>query len=405
MKNSVNKDYAVVKLKAGRQKSLLRGHPWIFSGGIATPIYKFEPGQLVEVQDESGSFLARGYINPKSDIAIRLLTTNSAQLIDQSFFEDKVRTAFKLRQCLDFAHTNTYRLLNAEGDFLPGAIADSYAGVLVVQLHTAGIDRLQQLLINALIKVVEPRGILLRNDVSVRTREGLAREEPRVVYGEVPEEVLVRENDLQFKVNLLKGQKTGFFTDQRDKRQALQKFVKPGRLLNCFSYTGGFSVYAAAACAQTQVISIDQSAGAIALARQNFKLNNLDPDNNQHEFIVGDVFEYLQQARERNQQYDLIVLDPPAFAKSHAEKQRALKGYTRLNSLGLPLVKPGGFLVTCSCSGSISLEEFGYCLTQAATHVDRQVQVLETYENGLDHPVSLAAPENRYLKVMFCRVL
>lgn len=400
-----SKTYATVRLKPGRQKSLLRGHPWIFSGGIATPIRSFEQGQLVDVQDENNTVLARGYINPKSDIAVRILTHNPQQLIDQSFFEERIATALDLRRCLDSAQTDTYRLLNAEGDFVPGAIVDNYAGILVVQLHTAGIDRLQEPLIQALIKVVQPRGILMRNDVSVRAREGLRREEPRPVYGDVPESVIVHENGFQFEVDLLHGQKTGFFTDQRDKRAALPKYVRSGRLLNCFSYTGSFSIYAAAANPKTEIVNIDQSASAMDLARRNFALNNLDASNPLYSFIDGDVFEYLQEARERREKFDLIILDPPAFAKSHSEKERALKGYTRLNSLGLPLVKSGGFLVTCSCSGSISLEEFGYCVTQAATHADREVQVLETFENGLDHPVSLAAPENRYLKVLFCRVL
>ena len=226
-----------------------------------------------------------------------------------------------------------------------------------------------------------------------------------MVYGEVPPEVVVKENGFKFKVNLLTGQKTGFFTDQRDKRQALQKYVRPGLLLNCFSYTGSFSVYAAAINSQTQVISVDQSASAMELARQNFALNDLEPDDNRYEFVVADVFEYLQAARQQKQQFDLVILDPPAFAKTQSEKERALKAYVRLNEMGLDVVKSGGFLVTSSCSGSVSLEDFGFSVTQAASHANRQVQVLETYENGLDHPISLAVPENRYLKVMFCRVL
>jgi 23S rRNA (cytosine1962-C5)-methyltransferase len=336
---------------------------------------------------------------------VRVLTINPKQQIDQLFFEEKVQLALSLRQFLDPSQTDAYRLINAEGDFLPGAIVDYYAGILVVQLHTAGIDRLQKELLAALIKVVKPTGILMRNDMSVRVREGLKREEARIVYGEVPEEVIVRENNFKFKINLRHGQKTGFFTDQRDKRQALQKYVQPGRFLNCFSYTGSFSIYAAVANAKMQVISIDQSEPAIKLAQDNFVLNNLNPDDERYNFLIGDVFEYLQEMREQKQQFELLVLDPPAFAKSHTEKENALRGYVKLNEAGLLLVKPGGILVTCSCSGSVSLEEFGFCLTQAATHVRRQVQVLETYENGLDHPVTLSAPESRYLKVLFCRVI
>ncbi|HEX2911175.1 MAG TPA: class I SAM-dependent rRNA methyltransferase, partial [Chloroflexia bacterium] len=223
----------------------------------------------------------------------------------------------------------------------------------------------------------------------------------------IPSSLTVKEYGYNFGIDPRKGQKTGFFTDQRDKRRALQKYAAGlpagATLLNCFSYTAGFSVYATIAQPALRTINVDQSAGALEMARHNFELNSLDPSG--HIFEVADAFKWLEAERERGGQHDIVILDPPAFAKSHREKEKALQGYTRLNRLGLPLVKPGGFLVTCSCSGSVLLEEFATCVREAAAPSGRSIQVLETFENGLDHPVSLAAPEGRYLKVLFCRVI
>ena len=398
----------VIRIKAGREWQLRRGHPWLFSGGIADAPRGLPPGSLVDLQDAQGQFVARGYFNPQTDIAVRVLTRDPAQPIDTEFFRERISQALDLRQgLLNSDQTDVFRLINAEGDFLPGVIVDNYAGVLVVQSHTAGIDRLLEPLTAALLQVVQPRAILLRNDVVVRSREGLNREEPRLLAGELPSALTIRENGLRFGVDPWKGQKTGFFTDQRDKRQALQKYVaKMGEgasLLNCFSYTAGFSVYAALARPGLRTVNVDQSAVALEMARRNFGLNELDPAR--HVFEATDAFKWLEAERERGIQHDLVILDPPAFAKSHREKDKALQGYVRLNRLGMPLVKPGGFLLTCSCTGSINLDEFENSLREAAAGVNRSFQILEVYENGIDHPVSLAAPEGRYLKVIFGRVI
>ncbi len=398
----------ILKIKTGRDWQVRRGHPWVFSGAIQPPLPSVEPGSLVDLHDAEGQFVARGYYNPKTDIAVRVLTRDKAEPLDPDFFRRRIRQAFDLRrQMLDPTQTNVYRLINAEGDFLPGVIVDNYAGTLVLQSHTAGIDRLLEPLTTALSEVMQPQAILLRNDVAVRLREGLTKEEPRLLMGDLPLDLVVRENGFQFAIDPRRGQKTGFFTDQRDKRQALQKYAarleSGATLLNCFSYTAGFSVYAAAAQPALRTLNIDQSAGALELARRNFGLNELDPAA--HLFEATDAFKWLEAERERGNQHDLVILDPPAFAKSNREKEKALQGYTRLNRLGLPLVKPGGILLTCSCTGVIGLEEFEGCLREASAATGRSLQILEVFENGLDHPVSLTAPEGRYLKALFCRVL
>ncbi|MEI6046410.1 MAG: class I SAM-dependent rRNA methyltransferase [Chloroflexota bacterium] len=402
----------ILKVKTGRDWSVRRGHPWLFSGALQNPPRELEPGSLVDLADSEGNFLARGYYNPRTDIAVRVLTRNEGEAIDGAFLRRRVQQALQLRHlAFDLAETDVYRLINAEGDFLPGAIVDYYAGVLVVQSHTAGLDHLLEPLIEALQEVIQPSGILLRNDVPVRGREGVAKEEPRLIYGTVPEEITVRENGRRFVVNLWKGQKTGFFTDQRDKRQMLGRYApglphspgEPPVLLNCFSYSAGFSIYAALANPQLKSVNVDQSAVALELARQNFELNQLDPAR--HEFVTSEVFKFLQAETERGTRYAGVILDPPAFAKSQRDKEQALKGYTRLNSLGLSLVAPGGLLITCSCSGGINLEEFLSCLREAGAKDQRDLQVVETFENAPDHPYNLAALEGRYLKVLFCRVI
>lgn len=215
-------------------------------------------------------------------------------------------------------------------------------------------------------------------------------------------EVTVRENDVLFLVDAWQGQKTGFYLDQRDKREALRKYARAKRVLNCFSYSGGFSVYAALTSGKTHVTSVDISAPAIEAARQHFILNGLDP--NQHQFVIADVFDYLEQAQSAGEQFDVVVLDPPAFAKTQSARTQALKAYRRLNMLGMQVLRPGGILLTCSCSGVIGMDDLLGALSQSAQRLQRSVQLLETYTHGVDHPINLAMPETAYLNAVYCRV-
>jgi 23S rRNA (cytosine1962-C5)-methyltransferase len=399
---SLSIHYPTASLKPHKEESLQGGHLWIFSGALQQPPHWIEPGGLVDVKSSTGQFVGRGYYNPRTDIAIRILTHDIEQAIDENFLHKCIRNAVDLRQVFDPNKTNTYRLINSEGDGLPGLIVDRYAEILVAQIHTAGIERLRSLLIDALIDETGTRGLLLRNDSQSRRREGLELEEPQVVTGGVPMQVTVRENDVLFLIDPWQGQKTGFFLDQRDKRQALRKYTFAKRVLNCFSYTGGFSVYAALTSNKTRVTSVDISATAIEAARQHFILNGIDP--NQHQFLVMDVFEYLEQAQRAGEQFDVVVLDPPAFAKTQSARTQALKAYRRLNTLGIQVLRPGGILLTCSCSGVIGMDDLLGALSQSAQRLHRKVQLLETYTHGVDHPINIAMPETRYLKAVFCRV-
>ncbi len=391
----------MLRLKAHRDEAILRGHPWIFSRAIRDPKPALTPGSLVDVADAAGNFVGRGYYHPQTDIAVRILTRDLAEPIDVAFLARRIQQARMLREPLERApHTNAYRLINAEGDFLPGAIVDRYADVLVAQISTAGMERLTPLLIDALREVMQPAGIVLRNDVSARSREGLERERARLAWGEAPPLVEISENGMRFTVDVWTGQKTGFFLDQRDKRLALQKYAAGARVLNTFSYTGAFGIAAALAGAQ-HITSVDQSGPIIARAREQFALNGLDPAA--HEFLVGDAFAYLEKWSEAGEQFDIVILDPPAFAKSLQARPQALRAYRRLNALGMRVLRPGGLLVTCSCSGTISLEEFQGVVLEAAQREGRAVQTAETFLHGLDHPVLLAMPEGGYLKVLFLR--
>lgn len=394
--------YPTASLKPHRDESLASGHLWIFSGALQQPPHWIELGGLVDVKSAKGQFVARGYYNPRTDIAIRILTHDHNEAIDTDFLRRHIRRAMKLRQAFDPEQTNTYRLINAEGDLLPGLVVDRYAEVLVAQIHTAGMEHLRPLLVEALMEETEAHGLLMRNDGQSRRREGLEVEKPSVAAGAVPTRVTVRENGVLFEVDPWEGQKTGLFLDQRDKRAALRKYAPGKRVLNCFSYTGGFSVYAALTSPQTHVTSVDSSAPAIEAAREHFVMNGIDP--NEHQFLTADVFDYLEQARSNGEQFDVVVLDPPAFAKTQSARTQALKAYRRLNMLGMQVLRPGGILLTCSCSGAVGMDDLLGTIAQVAQRLQRPVQLLERYTHGIDHPIHIAMPETAYLKVVFCRV-
>ncbi len=394
--------YPTASLKPHREESLLNGHLWIFSGALQQPPHWIEAGGLVDVKSARGQFVARGYYNPHTDIAIRILTRDVEESIDAEFLQRRIRRATALRQIFDSTQTNAYRLIHAEGDRLPGLIVDRYADILVAQIHTAGMERLRPLLVEALMQETGARGLLFRNDIQSRKREGLEIEEPSVGAGEVPAQVTIRENGIQFLVDPWRGQKTGFFLDQRDQRQVLRKYAYGNRVLNCFSYTGGFSVYAALTSQETVVTSVDISAPALETARQNFILNRLNPDR--HQFLVADVFDYLEEAHRNQEQFDVVVLDPPAFAKTHNARTQALNAYHRLNLLGMQVLRPGGILLTCSCSGVVSMKDLLDVLAQDAGRLRRSVQFLDSYKQSIDHPIHPAMPETAYLKAICCRV-
>lgn len=396
-----------ISVRKGREWQVAHGHPWLFSGAISQAP-KTESGAVVDLVDTDGRFVARGYYNATCDIAVRILTREKSENIDRTFLKRLLLDALALRRmALDADETDVYRLVNAEADFLPGFIVDYYAGVIVVQSHTAGADRLLDDMLAVIEEVVKPISIIVRNDAGVRKREGLEVEPPRLVSGAEPKDLIVKENGLRFFVDPSQGQKTGFFTDQRDKRAALQRYCRrlgeKSSMLNCFSYTGSFSVYAHASNPVISTVNVDQSQRALDEAVRNFELNNMKTA--EHQIVSADAFEWLEQARNNGDKFDVTVLDPPAFAKSQKDKVRALKAYKRMDRLGIEVTKPGGLMVTCSCSGPISFSEFHDALRDAAAESGRGVQILETFQNGLDHPINVAAQETGYLKVIFCRIV
>ena len=393
--------YPTASLKPYRDESLQGGHLWIFSGALQQPPRWIESGGLVDVKSATGRFVARGYYNAQTDIAIRILTHDVEEAIDVEFLRRRIRSAVERRKVFNPEQTNAYRLINSEGDDLPGLIVDRYADILVVQIHTAGMERLRPQLLEALVQETAARGILLRNDGQSRRREGLEIEDPVAVAGDVPLQIMIRENGILFNVDLWGGQKTGLFLDQRDKRAALSKYAAGGkRILNCFSYTGGFSIYAALTDSEASITSVDTSAPALEVARQNFALNGLDPER--YQFIAADVFDYLEEMQSVGELFDIVVLDPPAFAKSQSARVQALKAYRRLNTLGMQVLRPGGVLLTCSCSGVVDMDDLLGVLSSSAQRLHRTVQLLESYTHSVDHPINLAMPETSYLKAIFC---
>ncbi len=380
----------------------LRGrHPWVFSGALTHIPEGLKSGDPVSLIDPAGNFLAQGYFNSYSQIAVRLWGFVKEEPIDAMFFRVRVRAALQTRELfVANVTTNAYRLINAENDLLPGLIVDRYADYLVVQCHTAGIARWKEEIVAALTAEVKPKGIFERSDVRERKNNTSEGETTiGVLYGEVPDEISILENGHHFIVQIKSGQKTGFFLDQRDKRHALTKYVKDKKVLNCFSYTGGFSVYALAAGA-SQVTSVDASVPALEIAEKNIALNKLPEKKS--ECVAADVKEYL--ADRAVGEFDVIILDPPAFVKDRHKVKEGLQGYRKINERALHLLPPGGILVSASCSAHVSLTDFRFMLSEAAARAGRSVQILETYTHGIDHPEMVAFTEGEYLKCLFLRV-
>lgn len=394
---------ATVILKKGRARPVLQHHPWIFSGAIARIEGEAQDGDVVVVRDAGGNFLARGTLNRRSQITVRLLTWDQDQAIDGDFWRARLAQAITGRRALagDPA-TTAYRLVNAEADLLPGLIVDRYGDILVVQFLTLGMDVRKGEIVPLLAELARPRGIYERCDAEMRAKEGLSSQEG-CLWGEEPPDLLqILENGLRFWVDVKRGQKTGFYLDQRENRRRAQVYC-PGRtVLNAFAYTGGFAVYAAAVGAG-QITNVDSSAEALDLAQRNMALNGCAARDD--EFVRGDVFQVLRRYRAQGRFFDVVILDPPKFAHTQAQVKRAARGYKDINLLALQLLRPGGVLVTFSCSGQISTDLFQKIVFGASVDAGRDVQIIERLSQGPDHPVLLSFPESQYLKGLVCRVL
>ena len=385
--------YKQVYLKKGKEESLLRFHPWIFSGAISHIDDGITEGETVRVITRSGDFIAVGHWQIGS-IAVRVLSFKDI-VIDDAFWRERLTSALTMRQSIGIAdnpHNNTFRLVHGEGDNLPGLVIDCYGPTAVMQAHSVGMHLCRQQIAKALLSVMGDRihNIYYKSETTLPYKAELGQENG-FIYGEASDNVAM-ENGLKFHVDWLRGQKTGFFVDQRENRSLLEHYAKGRSVLNMFCYTGGFSVYAMRGGAAL-VHSVDSSAKAIELTNANVELNF--PGDNRHKAYCDDAFKYLEA---NDDKYDLIVLDPPAFAKHRAALHNALKGYTRLNVKGLQRIKRGGILFTFSCSQVVTKDQFRQAVFTAAAQTGRKVRILHQLHQPADHPINIYHPEGEYLK-------
>jgi len=389
--------YPQIILKKNKEQSLKRMHPWVFSGAIEQLPSNIEEGDLVEVLDCNHNFLAIGHYQPDS-ISVRVLSFNNIR-INQAFWDKKIEAAYKKRinlGLIDNTSTNVFRLIHGEGDELPGLIADYYNGVVVLQCHSAGMFLQRNAIAQAIIKTIPTIKAIYNKSFSTLPPLFKKKESDAFLWKNYSSPIEVIENNLRFNIDFIEGQKTGFFIDQRENRALLGTFCKNKKVANLFGYTGGFAIYAAHSGA-TQVINVDSSAKALEMATVNYRLNSLTNIEN----ICSDVNDFFKTC---NENYDVVILDPPAFAKHHKHREKALLAYKNLNIKGLRLMPQGGILFTFSCSQAISAHDLRQAIFVAATNEKRSVSILFQLHQPADHPISIFHPEGEYLKGFVLKV-
>jgi 23S rRNA (cytosine1962-C5)-methyltransferase len=393
-----------VKLKKGKEKAVKQLHPWVFSGAIDKVVGKPTNGDIVSVTDSQDGFLAYGFYNDQSRVAIRLLEWNSETEINEDWWRNRIRNAAAARkQLIDEELTNTYRVIFSESDFLPGLIVDKFADFLSVQLLTAGMEQIKPILLDELQNLFNPKGIFDRSDASSRAHEGLEASSGGVLSGEAPPEfVTVKENGIIYNVNIADGQKSGFYCDQRDNRSIVANYSKGKKVLDCFCYSGGFSLNSLKNGA-SEVVGVDSSALAIETLKRNIELNDLGDKSVR--LIQSDVNKQLRAFRESGELFDIIVLDPPKYAPSRSALNKASRAYKDLNRLAMLILESGGLLATFSCSGAVDIATFKQILAWAALDAGKQVQFIGQFCQPADHPVRSSFPEGEYLKGLLCRVV
>ena len=392
-------DLKTIQLRRGKAESLRRFHPWVFSGAIAAQSRDLQEGDLVQVLDDQGNFIAVGHYQIGS-IAVRVLSFDRRD-IDEAFWVERIGEAYSLRRGLKLAgreDNDVYRLVHGEGDRLPGLVVDVYGATAVMQAHSVGMHVQREVIADAIIRATEGdiQNVYYKSETTLPYKADLGQENG-FLRGGSPANIAT-ENGLKFHIDWLKGQKTGFFVDQRDNRSLLEHYAKGRSVLNMFCYTGGFSVYALRGGA-TLVHSVDSSSKAIDLTRANAELNF--PSDTRHDAFAEDAFRYLQRA---GNDYDLIVLDPPAFAKHKEALRNALKGYTRLNAIAFEKIKPGGIVFTFSCSQAVNKDQFRLAVFTAAAQSGRHVRILHQLHQPADHPINIYHPEGEYLKGLVLQV-
>jgi len=394
----------VVILKPRRALPFFSQHPWVFAGAIGSVSGRPDVGTEVLVRSHEGKFIARGLFNPHSNIRVRLYRWEEDSPLDEGFWQERVRSAVKFRQKL-FAGTSAEtacRLIFSEADGLSGLIVDRVNDWLVVQWTSAALHHHQQAILEELQTLLVPKGIWLRTEKGIKTQEGLEVEDG-LLAGEIPPTKLeIEENGMKLAVDLQAGQKTGFYYDQRENRRLLATYVRGGRVLDMFCYSGSFALAAAKLGQAREVVAVDSSNFALDLARRNAELNEV---SDRIHFHCEDGFEFLAAQVEAGEKYDVVILDPPKLARSRSGLERAAKAYVRLNQLAMKALNPDGILVTCSCSGHVQREDFQQIIARASLEAGRRVQILEERGQAVDHPVSVSCLETSYLKCTVCRVV
>ncbi len=386
-------------LRRGHDRRVRNGHPWIFSNEIEKTDGSPMPGDAVEIHGAGGEFFGIAYYNPHSLIAARLLTRHRESIDEAGFFRDRLLAAERYRNTV-YDRLASVRLVHGEGDGLPGLVVDRYDRVLAVQFLTLGMEKRRELILQLLEELFEPLAIVARNNVAVRDLEGLPRE-VAVLKGRLPDPLIITEHGLRFQIDILRGQKTGHFFDQKENHRALQGRVEQRRVLDLFCYSGGWSIHAARYGAD-EVIGADISPGAVELAEENARLNFQET---RCRFVRADVFEMLKTLQHSGERFDTIILDPPAFVKSRKRLREAIRGYLTINRRALELLQPGGFLFTCSCSHHLDRETFLDTLRQAGRLAGRDLRLVEMRGQAYDHPVALNCPETDYLKCAILQVV
>ena len=389
-------------LKKGKEKAAVLRHPWIFSGALDKIKGKPANGEIVAVWSASQEFLAYGYFNDQSRVALRLMEWNQDVVIDEAWYTQKLKEAIASRTHLLDDNTNTCRLVFSEADLLPGLIVDKYADFLSVQILSAGIETVKETIINILRSLLNPKGIFDKSDAGARKHENLDPTQGSLWGEEPPEFIEVKENGVVYHINIADGQKSGFYCDQRDNREILAAYTKGKTLLDCFCYSGGFTLNSLKAGA-SHVTSVDSSALAIETLKHNLSLNGFS--DTMQTSVQSDVNKQLRVFKDENQKFDVVVLDPPKYAPSRSALDRAARAYKDLNRLGMLLLQPGGILATYSCSGAVDMETFKQIIAWAALDAGREVQIIKQFHQPEDHPIRMSFPEGEYLKGLLLRVL
>jgi 23S rRNA (cytosine1962-C5)-methyltransferase len=391
-----------VTLKPRREKAILRRHPWIFSGAVESVTGNPDPGDVVDIHAADGRWLARGAYSPKSQIRVRIWTWNQEEEVDADFIQERITLSIAARDELGIPKsTNAYREVHGESDGIPGLIVDRYGDYRVVQFLSVGVERWKDEIVDVLSSHDGSLGIYERSDVDVRTLEGLEPRSGILVGEEPPQRIQIHEDERRYLVDVRNGQKTGFFLDQRENRGMVANWIRGGEVLDCFCYSGGFTVAALGAGAE-RITAVDQSKTALALAEENVRLNGFPVE--QVEFLAEDVFQSLRKFRDRGRSFDAVILDPPKFAATSAQVDRAARGYKDVNLLAFKLLRVGGYLLTFSCSGGVSPQLFQKIVADAALDAGVDAVIVGWLSQASDHPVKVYFPEGRYLKGLVCQI-